>query len=406
MKKCLVISFLCASAVVALGDWLYSGSTLTECDSTGTPLAEGAWVFSATAAKTLTEAGEKRLTVTCSTVGTNPTVDFASKIHVPEGGTPGVIVTIPKGCFSAASSSALPTTVKLPDTLTTIGESAFSFAHITTIEPFLPDSVASIAQKAFMGCGVTGALRIGHGGNALTNPYLFSGTKITSVDIGEGVTAIGKYVFSGCSSLTSVKLPDTLVSIGGEVFKGCTALETIEPFFPSSVTTVGYRAFWESTAITSPLTIGGNKESSYSYDQIFYRASNPGIPSITIGEGITSLSGSYFLSYISGATEIKFLCDRPTIASGAFNRNAKTAPLTCRVYLPASLPGWSEFLKDAVVPWSDVSEEDKAVYFENFGEDANIPDGILQEVDSSMGGLRNQWYFNTSISAGLTIFVR
>lgn len=99
---------------------------------------------------------------------------------------------------------------------------------------------------------------------------------------------------------------------------------------------------------------------------------------------------------------------RPTIGTTAFNRNAKTAALKSRVYLPTKLPGWSAFLENTVVPWDEVSDEDKAVYFENLGEDAPVPLGILKETDSSMGALRDQWLFNINVGQanGLTIFLR
>ena len=72
------------------------------------------------------------------------------------------------------------------------------------------------------------------------------------------------------------------------------------------------------------------------------------------------------------------------------------------------LPGRSAFLENTVVPWDEVSDEDKAVYFENLGEDAPVPLGILKETGSSMGALRDQWLFNINVGQanGLTIFLR
>ena len=50
----------------------------------------------------------------------------------------------------------------------------------------IPDSVTSIGKSAFGYCN-----------------------KLTSVTIGKGVTSIGDYAFSGCSKLTSVTFADT-----------------------------------------------------------------------------------------------------------------------------------------------------------------------------------------------------
>ena len=41
MKRLLAIGLAAVAACNSFADWLFSGSTLTECDSSGTPLAEG-----------------------------------------------------------------------------------------------------------------------------------------------------------------------------------------------------------------------------------------------------------------------------------------------------------------------------------------------------------------------------
>ena len=72
------------------------------------------------------------------------------------------------------------TFVKLPLTLKTIGNRAFSnCSNLTSIT--IPDSVTSIGDRAFQDC-----------------------SSLTSVTIGNGVTSIGSYAFYNCSGLTSV----------------------------------------------------------------------------------------------------------------------------------------------------------------------------------------------------------
>ena len=86
------------------------------------------------------------------------------------------------------------TSVKLPSTLKTIGDSAFQGSKITSIE--IPDSVTSIGASAF------------------------SGSKLTSVRIGKGVTSMGKSAFASCPInnvyFNAISLQDTKFNYSNE----------------------------------------------------------------------------------------------------------------------------------------------------------------------------------------------
>ena len=47
---------------------------------------------------------------------------------------------------------------------------------------------------------------------------------ITTLNIHQGVTAIGSNAFSGCSALTAVTVPNSVMSIGTNAFQNCTGL--------------------------------------------------------------------------------------------------------------------------------------------------------------------------------------
>ena len=67
---------------------------------------------------------------------------------------------------------------------------------LTTIK--LTDSVTSIGESAFYDC-----------------------RSLTSIELPDGVTSIGEYAFSWCSSLTNIELPDSVTSIGNRAFEYC-----------------------------------------------------------------------------------------------------------------------------------------------------------------------------------------
>ena len=68
----------------------------------------------------------------------------------------------------------------------------------------IPDSVTSIGESAFSGC-----------------------TGLTSITIPNSVTSIGDHAFGGCASLTSITIPDSVTSIYFGAFYGCIDLTDV-----------------------------------------------------------------------------------------------------------------------------------------------------------------------------------
>ncbi len=74
-------------------------------------------------------------------------------------------------------------------------------------------------------------------------------TTVKSVSIGEGVTSIGSYAFSGCSSLVFVDISDSVKSIRESAFRGCTSLASVD--ISGSVTSIGDEAFSGCSSLAS-----------------------------------------------------------------------------------------------------------------------------------------------------------
>ena len=92
---------------------------------------------------------------------------------------------------------------------------------------------------------------------------------VKQVIIGDGVTTIGVYAFSGCSSLTSVTIPKSVTTMGYNAFYNCSSLTSVT--IPNSVTEIGEVAFYYCDSLKS-VTIG-NHVTSIATDAFGYTIS-------------------------------------------------------------------------------------------------------------------------------------
>jgi len=122
------------------------------------------------------------------------------------------------------------TSIIIPASVTSIGDSAFFNAYGLTSITFAPNSqLHSIGKWAFSGLG----------------------TYLTSITIPFGFTHIEDNLFNASMYLTSVTIPNSVVSIGDLVFDNALSFQSIS--IPSSVTSIGPNAFGAS--VLSSITI-------------------------------------------------------------------------------------------------------------------------------------------------------
>lgn len=186
------------------------------------------------------------------------------------------------------------TSLVMPDSITSIGQSAFedchelqtvklsanleklgsrAFANCTNLQALeLPDSVTAIGGGAFAGCEKLTAFRVPAGVTVL-EAGTFSGCKgLTQLNIHDRVTAIGFQAFSGCTGLTQLHLPESLTALGEGAFTSCTALTSMvipqgvtkiesglfsyclaleSVTLPNTVTEIGWRAFADCKSLAA-----------------------------------------------------------------------------------------------------------------------------------------------------------
>ena len=165
-------------------------------------------------------------------------------------------------CNNAFAGCSL-SNIAIPDSVTAIGDSAFSdCSSLSNI--VIPDSVTAIGDGAFWGC-----------------------SSLPNIVIPNSVTAIGKCAFSDCSSLSKIVIPDSVTDIGEGAFFCCSSLPNI--VIPNSVTSIGDSAF-EYCSSLSNIVIPDSVTAIG--DSAFFDCSS--LPNIVIPNSVTSIGDSAF----------------------------------------------------------------------------------------------------------------
>ena len=175
--------------------------------------------------------------------------------------------------------------VIVPNTVTTIGESAFaSSPHLSLV--ILPNSIESFGQGAFARCYGLTSLHLPEGFTTISENMFFDCMGLTTLEIPSSVTRIEKSAFE-MSYITHINIPESVTYIGESAFKSCTRLTSID--IPNSVTEIGPRAFYYCLELQSahlPETLGMIPES------LFERC--PSLSSIDIPATVTEIGASAF----------------------------------------------------------------------------------------------------------------
>lgn len=137
--------------------------------------------------------------------------------------------------------------ITLPEGIKRIGWGMFYGSGITSIK--LPESVTEMGEKAFWSCSSLKSVEILGKISKIENNAFEECTSLASVKLPQSLKEIGGRAFQNCNSLTDINLPDGVASIGESAFLGCTGLTDIH--LPASLTGLGDSAFSVCRGLTS-----------------------------------------------------------------------------------------------------------------------------------------------------------
>ena len=130
------------------------------------------------------------------------------------------------------------TSLKLPSSVTSIGDMAFYDAGLTSFT--IPDTVTSLGEGVFENCKNLSSVRLPSNLEVLPDRFFWSCKALTSIDFPDSLRSIGEYAFSDCG-FTSITIPDTIHEIGDHAFSRCWELVSID--LPETIQRIGEATF-------------------------------------------------------------------------------------------------------------------------------------------------------------------
>ncbi|MHB9140699.1 MAG: leucine-rich repeat domain-containing protein [Paludibacter sp.] len=221
---------------------------------------------------------------------------------------------------------------EIPDFVKTIGTNAFmSCQGLQSI--IIPQSITSVQSSAFANCSGLTSVSIGHIDNIssavvsiasdaftscinitkliLNKNFSFTSgdnsafknlTSLATLQIGNGVTSIPDYSFSGCSGLSTLRLGqnnnvgNVILTVSVYAFSGCSNLTTLE--LNRNMNISGYESPFTTI---STLSVGNGV--TFIGDQSFYQCIN--LSSILLPSSVTKIGNGAF-QYCSKLDSISF----------------------------------------------------------------------------------------------------
>ncbi len=332
--------------------------------------------------------------------------DFIIPEKINYGGNEYIVTSIAASAFKNAGI----TSITIPHSIVTIGESAFdgcvgltkacfsSVQHVCNIERVnnksnplyyakhlfingeeirdvvVPGNVETIKSWAFEGCTSFTSIKIESGVKNIEQSAFYGDIGINSVSLPESVIAIGPQAFQNCTSLTSISVPNSVTSIGDHAFRNCTEIKDV--LIGEDVTKIGKYAFYACKKMEKCELKGNIQEIG---EAAFGNCTN--LSSIHIPKGVY-ISSKLF----TGCTSLSSVILDEGIGDIA-NEAFKNCTSLQSIKLPSSVNniGDNAFEGCSTLKSIDLSEQLESIGNSTFSGCENLREIIIPKYVSSIG---------------------
>lgn len=178
--------------------------------------------------------------------------------------------------------------------VTAIGDYAFKTINMSIKTLSIPDTVTHIGNRAFSSGGFT-YVKLPRDLTYI-GKYAFSSSCLTSVDFNEKLEYIDEYAFS-LSDVVSISLPDSVTYLGSYCFAQCFSLEELKLSAGLKEINPYTVSFAEITKLVIPEGVVSLREHAFS-DCVFLK-------DITLPSSLREVEDSVFTYYSSGNSDMK-----------------------------------------------------------------------------------------------------
>jgi len=229
------------------------------------------------------------------------------------------VTSIGNAAFYACSGLK---SISIPNTVTSIGRSAFKGCGLTSLT--IPRSVSSIGGSAFAGCLSLSTIDILSSNLWTEDSVFWNCTSLKSISIPSGLSTIARQMFDGCTSLESVTIASGVSAIEKMAFSCCSALKTVA--IPASVSSIGDGVFYGCSSLSS-IAVDTGSFRYQAVDGVLYDKSITKIVAFPVAKKgtyeipstITTIA-DYAFSDCSMLTSVVIPASVGTIGSSAFLR--------------------------------------------------------------------------------------
>lgn len=157
--------------------------------------------------------------------------------------------------YSSSSSSrwgklyiageAAPTDIVIPEGVTKMGRTFYGYKPLTSVK--LPSTLTELGDQTFANCANLTEVEVPAGVETIGSAF-WSCSGLKTAKLNDGLKTLKGSTFYGCRALESVNLPEGLETIGAMTFSSCNALKTLT--LPASLKTISRMGLYGASGLT------------------------------------------------------------------------------------------------------------------------------------------------------------